>query len=238
MTVKVSGIFTIRNAFEAGYPFVESILSILPAVDEMLVNDGGSDDGTLELLQKMENDFHKVELYQIDDFKSDNWDCIDHQLEHLISEAEGDWIFESQGDELYHEDDILDIRDLIEWAHEKDYNSIRQPRESVGSNNWSIGSYTYPTVRIVRNLPDLESYWGGDDFRIETDEERQYSAHHVPPEYESDIPFYHYNRAFEVGRMENYRRHAEWLATDHEGRKQAYQEASGTDTGAEGEGQV
>lgn len=224
--MKVSGIFTVRNAIEAGYPFVESILSVKPAVDEFLVNDGGSDDGTLEVLQEMESTYDKIELYQIPDFESENWECVDEQLEQLIDEADGDWIFESQADEVYHEDDIGDLRELAESCHEEGYKSIRQPRESVTAGSNSIGAYTYWTVRLVRKHPELESYWGGDDFRIGAPRDHDYSSHNVPPEYETDIPFYHYNRCFEEHSVENKKRHAEWLATGHEGRQETYEKTS------------
>ncbi|MFB6236950.1 MAG: glycosyltransferase family 2 protein [Halopenitus sp.] len=224
--MKVSGIFTVRNAIEAGYPFVESILSVKPAVDEFLVNDGGSDDGTLDVLMAMEDEYDKIELHQIDDFKSENWECIDHQISELIDRCSGDWIFESQADEIYHEDDIREILQLIQKCDEVGYNSIRQPRESITAKSNEIGAYTYHTVRIVRNLPDLETHWGGDDFRIGAPGTSKYSSHHVPPEYESTIPFYHYNRAFEEQSDENKRRHAEWLATQHHGRQESYTETS------------
>lgn len=224
--MKVSGIFTVRNAIEAGYPFVESILSVKPAVDEFLVNDGGSDDGTLEILQELENTYSKIELYQIPDFESGNWECVDQQIEELISKCEGDWIFESQADEVYHEGDIIPFRELIEQCHREGYNSIRQPRESVTAGSNEIGAYTYKTVRAVRKLPKLESHWGGDDFRIDAPGDSGYSSHHVPPEYLTNIPFYHYNRTFEENSEENKRRHAQWLATQHEGRQESYEKTS------------
>jgi hypothetical protein len=45
--LKVSGFTFARNAVRLRYPLVESIRSALPLVDEMVVNVGRSDDGTL-----------------------------------------------------------------------------------------------------------------------------------------------------------------------------------------------
>ena len=49
--MKVSGFTFARNAVRLRYPLVESIRSVLPLVDEMVVNVGRSDDGTLDLVR-------------------------------------------------------------------------------------------------------------------------------------------------------------------------------------------
>ena len=51
--MKVSGFTFIRNGRKLGYPFVESIRSILPIVDEFVIALGPSDDGTGEELAKI-----------------------------------------------------------------------------------------------------------------------------------------------------------------------------------------
>ena len=51
--MKVSGFTFIRNAVRTDYPVVESISSILPIVDEFIVNVGPDEDGTLDLIQSI-----------------------------------------------------------------------------------------------------------------------------------------------------------------------------------------
>lgn len=51
--MKVSGFSFVHNALIAGYPIVEAIHSVLPYVDEMVVVDCASTDGTRELLQQL-----------------------------------------------------------------------------------------------------------------------------------------------------------------------------------------
>ena len=46
--MKVSAFTFIKNGQILGYPFVHSIMSILPIVDEFIVNVGYSEDNTLE----------------------------------------------------------------------------------------------------------------------------------------------------------------------------------------------
>lgn len=50
MTIRVSGFTFLRNIVKLDYPAVESIRSVLPIVDEFIVNIGPSDDGTEELI--------------------------------------------------------------------------------------------------------------------------------------------------------------------------------------------
>ena len=51
MAVPVSGFTIVRNAVRLDFPVVESIRSILPLCDEVVVNVGRSDDETLELVR-------------------------------------------------------------------------------------------------------------------------------------------------------------------------------------------
>ena len=51
--MKVSGFTFCRNVVKYDYPVVESIRSILPIVDEFIVNVGRCEDGTLELIRSI-----------------------------------------------------------------------------------------------------------------------------------------------------------------------------------------
>ena len=51
--VKISGFTFARNTVRLDYPIVESIKSILPIVDEYVVNVGPDEDGTLDLIQSI-----------------------------------------------------------------------------------------------------------------------------------------------------------------------------------------
>jgi hypothetical protein len=46
--MKVSGFTILRQTVRLGYPFTESIRSLLPLVDELVVGVGDGDDGTWE----------------------------------------------------------------------------------------------------------------------------------------------------------------------------------------------
>ena len=51
--MKVSAFTFIKNGQILGYPFIQSIQSILPIVDEFVINVGQSEDNTLELIQSI-----------------------------------------------------------------------------------------------------------------------------------------------------------------------------------------
>ncbi len=54
--MKVSGFSFIRNGQKFGYPFVESIKSILPICDDFYIAVGNSDDDTLEIVKSINSD--------------------------------------------------------------------------------------------------------------------------------------------------------------------------------------
>lgn len=210
----ISGIFTIRNALGPGYPFIEAILSLMPAVDEFLINDGGSDDGTLKYLKKLGKQYEKIRIYRIQDKGHESWEPIDRSLNELIDESRGEWIIEGQGDEIW--TNSFKLREILD---ETDYNSLRQPRIEINSG------YKMWTVRAVRNLPDLTSYEGGDSFHLGEHGKptEGYSNHCVPPELKKDFPFYHYSDQFRENIKSRRKRHAIHLARDRENRRKMYE---------------
>lgn len=58
--MKISGFTFIRNAVKYDFPVLEAINSILPIVDEFIVNVGKSDDGTFELIHKINDPRIKI----------------------------------------------------------------------------------------------------------------------------------------------------------------------------------
>jgi hypothetical protein len=186
--MKISAIQSINNAVSLGYPFIEATLSVLPVVDEFLINDGGSSDETPFYLEKLKKTFpDKIKLFNKPYHPSDCWETIDECIEFLISKAKGDWIFEVQGDEIRHEKGLLEVKQTIEKASKEGYNSIRMITHWC--NFQGIDSYKYRNVRIVRKIKDLKSHWGGDDFQISpsVSPAEGFTSSNVPPELVTDL---------------------------------------------------
>jgi len=208
----ITGINIIRNGIENGYPFVESVLSVLPLVDEYLMNDGGSTDGTLEVLAKMERTFPKFRVTNIPDIPNVRWDSCSDQLNTLIKMSHGDWIFLANADEFLHERDIHGIRRLIENTN---WPIVRYRRREV-SQNWSkLGLEEYHPARSAKKTRDLHQRWndyGGDEFLhgdTWIDPDRQLL---------SDFIIYHLYNVFPGNHINKLRNDAEYLAPGDERR--------------------
>ena len=50
--MKIVGLAPFYNVESAHYPYLESIISTMPLVDEMIVNDGGCLDNTIKNINK------------------------------------------------------------------------------------------------------------------------------------------------------------------------------------------
>ena len=224
--VKVAGICPLYNVLSAQYPFVEAIITTLPLVDVLFVNDGGSTDGTLKVLRRMAERWPKIVITQIKQEKSQFWENIDQVLMSLINnECQGyDWIIEIQADEFFHPSLYQATLDEIERAHVGGYNSIRQPITTIF--RWtSQDDYVYRNVRIFRNMPNIISRWGGDCFFIKgLPEYREgFSAHNMPPELDSNVLRHHLKDCFARDRLLQAKNHAEFFATEQQNRRDAYQ---------------
>ena len=100
---RISCFMIVRNTLSQGYPFVEAIAQALPVCDEMLVGDGGSTDGTLEILRRLEQLNPKIRVYV------DPWPgkSFAHDLRWatntLMQKCKGEYILYIQANEIIHE---------------------------------------------------------------------------------------------------------------------------------------
>jgi len=108
--VKVSAFTFIKNGVILGYPFVESIKSALPLVDEFIVNVGNCDDNTLALIQEINDPKIRIIQSTWNDKMRDRGYVYGQQK--MISQfnCSGDWAIYIEGDEVFHEDEIESIR--------------------------------------------------------------------------------------------------------------------------------
>jgi len=110
----VSAFTFIKNGDILGYPFVESIKSVLPIVDEFIINVGDCEDQTLEKINNISS--CKIKVIQ----SSWNENMVDRGFiygqQKMIAQysCSGDWLFYVEGDEIYHEKDLMHIRDQLE----------------------------------------------------------------------------------------------------------------------------
>ncbi len=104
--MKISAFTFIRNGQILGYPFVQSIKSILPIVDEFIVNVGESEDETLEMIKSIQDKKIRIIESKWNDEMSDRGFVYGQQKMIAQYNCTGDWAFYIEGDEVYHERDL------------------------------------------------------------------------------------------------------------------------------------
>jgi len=112
--MKISAFTFIKNGQILGYPFEESIQSVLPIVDEFVINVGESDDDTLSLIESIASP--KIRIIQSKWNQSMQDRGYVYGQQKMISQfnCTGDWAFYIEGDEIYHENDLNQIRSAMQ----------------------------------------------------------------------------------------------------------------------------
>ncbi len=157
--MKVSAFSFCRNAVLYEYPFVESIRSILPIVDEFIINVGRCDDGTLELIRSIRDPKIRIIESVWDETLRKDGLIYSQQTNLALAQCTGDWAFYLQADEVIHEDDLPAIADAIRRCDGAP--SVKgllfRYLHFVG-DYWSTNPWFYhKAVRIIRNNGEVES---------------------------------------------------------------------------------
>ena len=108
--MKVSAFTFIKNGQILGYPFVQSILSILPIVDEFVINVGESEDDTLEIINSINDKKIRIIESRWNEGMQDRGYVYGQQKMIAQFNCTGDWAFYIEGDEVYHENDLEQIK--------------------------------------------------------------------------------------------------------------------------------
>jgi hypothetical protein len=157
--MKVSGFTFCRNVVMYDYQVVESIRSILPIVDEFIVNVGRCEDGTLELIRSISDPKIKIIESVWDETLRKDGLIYAQQTNIALSHCTGAWAFYIQADEVIHEDDLPAIRTAMET-------NLGNPAVKgllfrylhFVADYWSTNPWFYhKAVRIIRNNGEVES---------------------------------------------------------------------------------
>jgi hypothetical protein len=104
--MKVSAFTFIKNGQLLGYPFIQSIKSILPIVDEFIINVGLGEDNTLDEIKKINDPKIRIIQSHWNDNMKDRGFVYGQQKMVAQYNCTGDWAFYIEGDEIYHENDL------------------------------------------------------------------------------------------------------------------------------------
>ena len=112
--MKVSGFTFLRNGQKLGYPFVASIRSLLPLVDEFVIALGPCDDDTEEMLRAIGDPKIRIIPTQWNERIRSDYSVkgfvFGQQKSIALFNCTGDWAFYLEADEVLHEDDLPKIR--------------------------------------------------------------------------------------------------------------------------------
>jgi len=110
----VSGFTFLRNAHILGYPFIESIKSVLPLCDEFIVNIGDSEDDTLEMVKSIGSPKIRIIQSQWNEKMKIKGYVYGQQKNIAHFNCTGDWAIYLEADEVIHEEDIPKIKNAME----------------------------------------------------------------------------------------------------------------------------
>jgi glycosyltransferase involved in cell wall biosynthesis len=122
--IKISGFFIIRHGQKFDYPYLESLRSVLPLVDELVINVGIGEDSTLAEIQKFAEaeGQGKVILFEshwpLDDpERRKGGKILSEQTNLALDRCSGDWCIYIQADEVLHEEDYPALKKALHDAH-------------------------------------------------------------------------------------------------------------------------
>jgi len=157
--MKVSGFTFLRNGQKLGYPFVASIRSILPVVDEFVIALGPCEDDTEKRVSEIGDPKIRIIPTQWNERIQPDYSVkgfvYGQQKSIALFNCAGDWAFYLEADEVLHENDLPKIRAAMEKhlgdqrveALAFDYLHFYGNKNTIA---WSPGWYR-SEVRIIRN---------------------------------------------------------------------------------------
>lgn len=149
---KISGYTTTYNL--KGYPFVESIKSMLGFCNEVVIVDGESTDGTYEVLQKLAAEDDRIKLYQNPwDFDEPGMDGMQKAFARVYCENE--FLWQQDCDEVVHEDDYEKIK-FITKKFPSGVDILHLPVIELWGNESTVTGRRHSWKwRMSRNKPEI-----------------------------------------------------------------------------------
>jgi len=112
--MKISGFTFIRHGTLLGYPYIESLTSLLSLCDEVVVAIGKGQDDTLQRVKAITNP--KLRIIET------TWNETMHDRGYVYAQQKmiaqfnctGDWAFYLEADEILHEQDIIPLKQTLQ----------------------------------------------------------------------------------------------------------------------------
>ncbi len=167
--MKLSGFTFVRNAILYDFPLEESLRSLLPLCDEVVVAVGRSEDETLEAVRDLGGG--KIRIIQTvwDDALRQGGQVYAQQTDLALAACTGDWCIYLQADEVLHEADYDGFREELRRADSRpDIDALLlRYLHFYGSYDYlGVGRQWYRReIRAVRNTGRVISWGDAQGFR-------------------------------------------------------------------------
>lgn len=165
----VSGFSFFHNVSSLGYPFVESILSVLPIVDEFVAIVVRSSDDTLKKIKDIKD--RKIRIIEVENY--DNLYGVEYYRFYTnlaLSECKGFWRVYIQADEVLVEDGYEIIRSALRRYEDCDniLGLVLMYRHFYGSPKYYHDSSPWYRweIRILKNFHGISAWGDAQGFRI------------------------------------------------------------------------
>jgi len=166
--MKVSGFSFVRDAVRYGFPLRESLMSLVPLCDEIVVAVGESSDGTLDLVRSLDPKIRTIPTVWDENLRTGGR-IYAQQTDVALAECTGDWCIYLQADEVLHEDDTDLIRHELQraWASREVEGLLFTYLHFYGSYDFVATDRTWyrREIRVVRNTGRVVSWGDGQGFR-------------------------------------------------------------------------
>jgi len=193
--MKISAFTFLKNAHRLQFPFVESIRSALPLVDEYIISLGPCDDDTEAMIRAIDDPKIRIIHTNWNENLDGSWKVkgfiYGQQKTIALFNCTGDWALYLEGDEVLHEEDIPRIRASMErHLGDRGVEALYfRYRHFYGNQNTVASSPAWyrREVRAVRNNIPI---WGpkGLFFSVVT----SYKRMRYPHAASADATIYHY----------------------------------------------
>lgn len=167
--MRLSGCAIVRNGIKYGYPFVESIKSILPICGEFIIGVGDSEDQTRKMIENINDPKIRIIDTVWDMNNRTGGTVLSDQTNLVMEQCKGSWIFYIQADEAVHEDDYEKIIPLLEKTEDKkDIDGLAFNYLHFYGSYFTVqtGRNWYKQeIRVVRNNAGIKSHGDAQGFR-------------------------------------------------------------------------
>jgi glycosyltransferase involved in cell wall biosynthesis len=167
--MKISGFTIARNAQKYYFPIAESISSILPICDEMIVALDDGEDNTRQIIDGINSDKIKIfdRVWNEKDFVESKVLAV--ETNYALQQCTGDWCFYIQADEAIHEEDLQTIKSACEKYNDDDEvdGLLFKYKHFFGDYDHYLPVHGWykNEIRVIKNHKGIQSIKDAQSFR-------------------------------------------------------------------------